>query len=418
MKNVSKVALVTIFVLTAFSLASSVQVSSAEIVTEVNEVMGQAFVVRNGGSTALSAGIPLNLGDTLTTGTPGRAKLQFADGSILYLGPDSALDILGPAYAGLRKGSLKVRNRGMFRVQPGNGDEIKAAIPMSEFVVIAGDGVEVMSLRNRVTMGTIRVAPQVSAVKRPGEWASFRSIALVNTEQLFAGLSDSFPKPPDEYQPAVPEYTAEMRSPVESVPHAPPVPVQETYAAQPENQVEAPRMVNYDPPSTTYGNMPQEGQTDAQEHSDSNRSAIPNPVLYSNDTRQSALPGREDHAGSFSLRNAGGMVGWLYGGEIYPPDDVALYSNVTNRTTRIVHQPAALHSINGSDEIGGLIGWMLEEETASVRRSPDEMRQSSDEIGGLVGWWVGNRYQTSKLDTETRDSVLPESETLIGGFPE
>ena len=418
MKKVSKVALVIILVLSVFSLAPPVQVSSAETMTEVSEVTGQTFVIRNGASTALSSGIPLHPGDTLTTGTPGKAKLQFADGSILYLGPGSALDILGPAHAGLRKGSLKVRNRGMFRVQPGNDDEVRAAIPMSEFVVIVGDGVEVMSLRNRVTMGTIRVAPQVSATKRPGEWAAFRSISLVDTEQLFAGLSDSFPKPPEETQPAVPAYAAAMSSPVESVPPAPVAPVQETYSAQPATQVETPPMVSYESPARTYGNMPMDGQTDGQEGSEPDNIGIYNSVPYSSATARSVLPGQEGNASSFSLKNAGGLVGWLHGGEIYPPDDVAMYSYVTNRTTSIVRQPTLPHSMNGSDEIGGLIGWMIEEELASVRHSPDDMRQSSDELGGLVGWWVGSKYQTSKLDTETRDPVLPESETLIGGFPE
>jgi hypothetical protein len=86
-------------------------------------VAGEVSLVRPG-APARSArkGVPVNVGDTLTTANGGLAQLKMGDGAIIVVAPDSRVTVAEFHYAGVEDGTEKVRYRleqGGFRAVTG-----------------------------------------------------------------------------------------------------------------------------------------------------------------------------------------------------------------------------------------------------------------------------------------------------------
>ena len=61
----------------------------------------------------------------------------------------------------------------------------------AEFIVhMAPEGIEVISMRNDVGMGSSKVTPGVYASKRPNQTPFFRNAAPLETEEVFADVTD------------------------------------------------------------------------------------------------------------------------------------------------------------------------------------------------------------------------------------
>src|SRR3954468_16179049 len=86
-------ALIAIVFATVFAIVTQAPAHAADGIGQLVKLRGEVAINRGGADAPATAGMALALHDTVKTGAKSRAQIQFADGSTVTLGENSALAI-------------------------------------------------------------------------------------------------------------------------------------------------------------------------------------------------------------------------------------------------------------------------------------------------------------------------------------
>ncbi len=88
--NLHRIAQFSLLLLVAALIATAANAADAG---RVKVVKGDVQIERDGKNTAASVGMPVQVGDTVKTGTDGSIGISFQDDSLLSVGPNSVLSV-------------------------------------------------------------------------------------------------------------------------------------------------------------------------------------------------------------------------------------------------------------------------------------------------------------------------------------
>ena len=174
------------------------------VVGQVQTVRGTVSLIRGTTTTALTrGGVSLRIGDTVRTGSNGRARIVTRDGKRATLGPNSSVRLGRPGKASawqVQAGRVAIWVTGRGRTEVSTPGAVAASEGTGFEILVAEDGETTLTVAEGTVLfyndqGRVTVGENQQSVARPGE-APSRPIAVdASGILIFEGTVENLPLP-------------------------------------------------------------------------------------------------------------------------------------------------------------------------------------------------------------------------------